>query len=93
MTAPQAHTVLLRLAAFTEWLDNADHGDVLIYHKGYLVVDRGDVTGDHPVEPYHSIALAAMQAKRNGLVLLTQRKRAPYAYDYIATRTRRKHYA
>jgi hypothetical protein len=66
--------------AIANWIDDAQHGDTLDYHYGYLPADS-----DYR-KPYGAkisdLAAVAWQAHLSGLVSLVQRKSAEHLYTY-----------
>lgn len=84
------------LAQFRNWLRVAPPGTSQCYHEGFLAEDRfapiygADETVHHftPVEPFHSLASAVLEAAtRDRYILLSQRRVAEGHFLYMATRT------
>lgn len=63
------------------WIKSAPSGQVLIYHRGLLMVDRQSATAPHP---YSIIAQVMWQAMLRGQVFLAQRKLREGSYEYLA---------
>lgn len=61
-------------------------GATICYHVGFLSRDRCDAHGSD------AIAKALLEASENGKVILTQRKLDKELYEYLATRTKSRHY-
>lgn len=75
------------LDAFMTWLKTAKHRDRYIYHTGFLMRDRLQLSpyGYVPT-PIHHVANTVWFAYEKGLVFLFQRRRGPMDYEYIASR-------
>jgi hypothetical protein len=84
-------------AALSKWIASSHKGNRLVYHLGHLLHDRkihvtlartgGSATVD--VLPLQALQAAVMEAYREGLVILAQRKVAPDTFEYLAIRTRK----
>jgi hypothetical protein len=69
------------------WLAQADAGDALIYHRGFLAVDTDKLISDLPAErrdALRSLGDAAFRAAEQGLVHLVQERIGPNQFAYIA---------
>jgi len=83
--------------AFYAWVAQAEAGDVLIYHRGFLVVDADKTVSTLPAE--RRIALrraadAAFRAAERGLVHLVQQRLEADRFAYVAiARPKPKHAA
>jgi hypothetical protein len=64
---------------------NAQRGARLVYHIGNLARDRKP---GEPGDAVHAIGTAALRLYENGTISLTQRRRGPDDYLYIAERRR-----
>lgn len=73
-------------AALYAWRANAQPGDTLEYHRGFLVIDRMPVPGE--TEPERRLRLCrtsdrAMQFEAKGLVHLVQRRLGEELFSYL----------
>jgi hypothetical protein len=79
------HVALLSARRFLGWLERAQPGEVLAYHRGLLAHDRArsDLT---ETERRHvaRIADAAFEAAEQGHVCLVQRRHGPGDFSYLA---------
>lgn len=69
------------------WLAQADAGDALIYHRGFLAVDTDKLISDLPTErrlALRSLGDAAFRAGEQGLVHLVQERLGPDQFAYVA---------
>lgn len=80
-----------KLKDFKYWIDHARAGQVYLYHKGFLAVDRQtvvDIVGSLPVlvngGAIHELAMAAIDAFDAKRIHLFQRKLQDGVYEYIA---------
>jgi hypothetical protein len=64
---------------FARWLKSAYRGDTYVYHTGDLAFDRLNSHG------LHWLAIDVMGECIDGNVILSQRKIAPFKYEYRAT--------
>lgn len=68
---------------------NADPGESIVYHRGYIAYDRGEPTKKLPRTPeqvaVNETAKVAWSLYERGRVLLTQRRLGANDYEYIAT--------
>jgi hypothetical protein len=73
--------------SFCAWIAQAEAGEVLIYHQGFLVVDTDPVLsklrGDERLA-LRALASAAFRAEVQGLVHLVQQRLAMDRFAYIA---------
>lgn len=76
MTAPSPP--LIGEIEFLGWLGQAEPGDVLAYHRGFLAVDR------FFSPDLRSLGNRALQATERGLVHLVQRRHGPEDFAYLA---------
>jgi hypothetical protein len=76
--------ILMGEMAFLGWLDQAPPGQAVVYHRGFLAVDRhGSACGD-----LHHLANRALWAAEHGLVDLVQRRSGPEHWNYLAVARR-----
>lgn len=76
-------------AEFCDWVMNARHGETLIYHVGYLTVDRelkNTALSSIEVDRIDRVASRAWDASKSGLVQLFSRKLGFLKYEYLAVR-------
>lgn len=73
------------LTEYYKWVDAANHGDTLIYWTGDLQFDRQTEANADLID---SIANRVLVGSTVGEVILTQKRVAPYQYEYRATRIR-----
>lgn len=69
------------------WIAQAEPGETLVYHRGFLAVDATSVVSRLSTEQQRSlqqVAAAAMRAADQGLVHLVQTRLGPDAFAYIA---------
>ena len=69
------------------WVAQAEAGDVLIYHRGFLVVDADKTVSTLPIERrlgLRRVADAAFRAAEQGIVHLVQQRLATDRFAYIA---------
>ena len=69
------------------WVSQAEAGDALIYHRGFLVVDTDKSVSILPTErrlALRGVADAAFRAAEQGLVHLVQERLATDCFAYIA---------
>jgi hypothetical protein len=80
----------LTLADLERFLSTAKAGDNIVYHRGYLAMDRGSGSrlGDDAGEELDHIATALMVMAEAGRVHLVQRRHGPYDYTYLAVMAR-----
>ena len=76
---------------FEAWLRQAAPGDRVVYHRGYLAVDR--VRGSTGLsEPDRrellAVAKAAMMLAERGEIHLVQRRIEPGSFSYLAVKAR-----
>ncbi len=72
---------------FCSWLAQAEPGDALEYHRGFLCLDRGDL--ENVRESKHSrilnrLAERAFDLAERGFVHLIQRRLGPDTFSYLA---------
>jgi hypothetical protein len=88
MPMPQitAFTTRLSPAAFFAWLERAEPGQRLAYHRGLLLRDRSPASeltaGDR--RAVAEIADAAFRVAEQGRALLVQRRHGPSDFSYLA---------
>ncbi len=79
------------------WVAQAEAGDVLIYHRGFLVVDADKTVSTLRAQRRRALrrlANAAFRAAEQGLVHLVQEREGPDRFAYIAvSRPKPKHAA
>ena len=69
------------------WIAQAEVGDALIYHRGFLVVDADKSVSTLPTDrrlALRRLADAAFRAAEQGLVHLVQERTGPDQFAYIA---------
>jgi hypothetical protein len=69
------------------WIAQAEAGEALIYHQGFLVVDTDPVLSKLPGDErlaLRALASAAFRAEAQGLVHLVQQRMATDRFAYIA---------
>lgn len=69
------------------WIAQAEAGDALIYHRGFLVVDADKSISTLPTDrrlALRGVADAAFRAAEQGLVHLVQERVAADRFGYIA---------
>jgi hypothetical protein len=74
------------VSAFRAWLERADPGASLEYHRGFLICDRGPGS-DLPEERRSALAKvadAALNAAERGRVHLVQRRYDAFEFGYLA---------
>lgn len=72
---------------FCAWLAQAERGDRLTYHVGYLAIDRLAVLsplGDQGGKQLSILADCAWRAAESGLCHLVQRRLGPDRFAYVA---------
>jgi hypothetical protein len=74
------------VSAFRAWLERADPGASLEYHRGFLICDRGPGS-ELPKERRSALAKvadAALNAAEKGRVHLVQRRNDAFDFSYLA---------
>ncbi|WP_245624837.1 hypothetical protein [Jannaschia seosinensis] len=69
------------------WVAQAEDGDALIYHRGFLVVDADRTVSTLPADrrlAVRGLADAAFRAAEQGLVHLVQERVGPNRFAYLA---------
>ena len=69
------------------WIAQAEPGETLVYHRGFLAVDATSVISKLPAEQQRTLRLvasAALRAAEQGLVHLVQARIGPDQFAYIA---------
>ena len=69
------------------WIAQAEAGDALIYHRGFLVVDADKSVSTLPTDrrlALRGVADAAFRAAEQGLVHLVQTRLGPDRFAYLA---------
>jgi len=72
---------------FCAWLAQAEPGEALTYHRGFLVVDTDPVVSQLPRDErmaLRAVADAAFRAAAQGLVHLVQLRMATDRFAYVA---------
>ena len=89
-TSEALNIIPLTLADLEVWLRAAAPGQMLEYHRGYLVLDRGvgSRLGEDAGEELDQIAIAVMEMAEAGRVHLIQRRHDQCDYVYIAVMAR-----
>ena len=87
--SPPAH-LPLTLGDLERFLSTAKAGDTIVYHRGYLALDRGAGSrfGDDAGEELDHIATALMAMAEAGRVHLVQRRHGAFDYTYCAVMAR-----
>jgi urocanate hydratase len=71
---------------------NAPKGTWLVYHRGYLPIDRGVDDKKNPrsseQSAVHETATIAWKMKESGMVTLAQKRHGFLDYSYMALKTR-----
>ena len=73
--------------ALAAWIAQAEPGDSLVYHRGFLAVDATSVISKLSAERQRTLQLVAAAARRaaeQNLVHLVQSRLGPDAFAYIA---------
>ncbi len=70
---------------FLTWLGRACPGDAVVYHRGFLAIDRRRV----PNRDLNRLAQSVTNAAVSGLVDLLQRRHGPDDLSYLAVARRR----
>jgi hypothetical protein len=83
-----AFTTRLSPAAFFAWLERAEPGQRLAYHRGLLLRDRAPESKLTKGErrAVAQIADAVFEAAEQGRVLLVQRRHGPSDFSYLAVK-------
>jgi len=73
-----------------DWVARAAPGQMLEYHRGYLVLDRGvgSRLGEDAGDGLDQVAIAVMEMAKAGRVHLIQRRHDRCDYSYIAVMAR-----
>ena len=89
-TASSPTSLPLTLGHLERSLSTAKAGDTIVYHRGYLALDRGAGSrfGDNAGEELDHIATALMVMAEAGRVHLVQRRHGPFDYTYLAVMAR-----
>ena len=69
------------------WIAQAEPGETLIYHRGFLAVDAAAVLSNLPADrqcALRQVAAAALRAAEQNLVHLVQARIGPDQFAYIA---------
>lgn len=84
----------LREPKFCAWLAQAEPGDTLEYHRGFLVIDREELRKGGQAEALRDLIRVgdrAMRLAEQGLIHLVQRRLGADRFSYLAiARPRRK---
>lgn len=77
--------------AFCAWVGLALPGDTIVYHRGFLALDREDGSSGHPeATQLRRLADRARWAAEAGLVHLVQRRLGPDRFAYLAVARRKQ---
>lgn len=76
---------VLREPDFLTWLGRARPGDAVVYHRGFLAIDRRRV----PSRDLNRLAQSVTNAAACGLVDLLQHRHGPDDLSYVAVARRR----
>jgi hypothetical protein len=81
-----------RKGELTAWLDRAQPGNRVVYHLGFLAVDRSCTSSLNEGERRHldALATAAGSAAAAGIVHLVQERLAAGTFRYLAVRALQK---
>jgi hypothetical protein len=84
------HPALPSARLFHAWLERAQPGEMLVYHRGLLAHDRArsDLT-ETQRRRVAKTADAAFEAAEQGRVHLIQRRHGPFAFSYLAIKALR----
>jgi uncharacterized protein YfaQ (DUF2300 family) len=72
---------------FCAWIAQAEPGETLVYHRGFLAVDATAVLSKLPADRQRAlrqVAAAALRAAEQNLVHLVQARIGPDQFAYIA---------
>lgn len=78
--------------AFCAWVAQAEPGEALVYHRGFLAVDATSVVSTLPSDEQRALRLlaaAALRAAAQDLVHLVQDRIGPDQFAYIAVARRK----
>jgi len=73
--------------SFCAWIAQAEAGEALIYHQGFLVIDTDPVVSKLPADQrlaLRALASAAFRAEAQGLVHLVQQRLGTDRFAYVA---------
>ncbi len=87
MPCPSITPKALSEIQFCAWIAQAESGEPLIYHYGFLVVDTDPVISKFPADQrlaLRALGNAAFRAAEQGLVHLVQQRLAADRFAYIA---------
>jgi hypothetical protein len=86
-----AFTTPLSPAAFFAWLERAEPGQRLAYHRGFLARDRSPTSklAEADRRTVAEIAEAVFRAAGHGRVHLVQRRHGPFDFSYLAIKAGR----
>ena len=86
VTTDRAECTLASAAALARWIEAAPAGAAAIYHRGHLAANRapGSASGEHQRTRLARLAGAALEAARQGLAHLVQRRHGPNDFAYLA---------
>lgn len=85
--AQSVPTLIMNEVSFAAWIAQAEAGEILKYHRGFLVIDTDKArTQLKEADRVRLLALArrAMHAAELGLVHLVQRRHGDGDYSYVA---------
>ena len=77
----------LNEVGFCAWIAQAEPGETLVYHRGFLAVDATAVLSKLPADRQRAlrqVAVAALRAAEQNLVHLVQARIGPDHFAYIA---------
>jgi hypothetical protein len=76
---------------FVQWIADADPGDTIEYHAGFLFLDRtrGVESTGSDAPSIRVLADTVYDLQMRGLIELTQRRIGDYRYSYLATARRK----
>jgi hypothetical protein len=84
----RAQSAFVTPAGFSSWIDGAKPGERIVYHVGYLWLDRSRDKDEQDADPIRdaidAVANKALEAAERGLIDLVQEKRGMFRYFYIA---------
>jgi hypothetical protein len=86
-------SLTLSAIEFCGWLGQAEPGDVISYHRGFLILDRVPSKKDLPdvrSAELNLLANCAMRAAEHDLVHLVQRRNGSLDFSYLAIARPRK---
>jgi hypothetical protein len=87
------NSLILTEIELSAWLGQASPGNALVYHRGFLTMDRSRVGGqlrEQDATELSRVADRAWLAAELGLADLVQRRNGPNEFTYLIVARRRK---